>query len=339
MTAEAAARRAVAAWAGGEDVTLTPLGDGHINDTWRVHGPACDGVLQRISGAVFPDPAAVAAKVAMVVRHLEGSPLVRVPGLLQTRTGALWQQDTEGVWRLWEHLPARTLQVLENEDQARAAGLAFGRFQRALAGLDEPVPDPIAHFMRLNHYLAALDEAGARSRDEPAFRPLFELVDARRGLGSEFGAVDRLVHGDCKVNNLLFAHGADTVTAVVDLDTVMRGHWGWDFGDLVRSAAASGPHFDVRRFAAVAEGFLTGSGVGSDPDLLVAAPRYVTLMLAVRFLTDHLQGDRYFRVGARGDNLRRARAQFDLLLAMEAAQDASRRALERMLSRRSRAPD
>ncbi len=193
--------------------------------------------------------------------------------------------------------------------------------------------------MRLSHYLAALDQAAQGSSEAAPLRPLLDLVDGRRDLASGFAAADTLVHGDCKVNNLLFEQDADEVAAVIDLDTVMRGHWAWDFGDLARSAAAAGSRFDLHRFAAVAEGFVAGSGLAPDLQPLLLAPRYVTLMLAVRFLTDHLQGDRYFRVGARGENLQRARAQFDLLLAMEAAHSEAQAALIEVFSPRTRGPE
>lgn len=340
------ARDALAAWSVPPDATLTPLGDGHINDTWLVSANGARRVLQRINPAVFPDPAGVAAKVAAVVAHLrrqatQGATAPPVPALLTTPAGAAWHQDGTGVWRLWEYVAGtRTLQALTTTAQAHAAGMAFGRFQRALADMAESVPDPIPQFMRLGHYLADLDALLGRLSGYPAaLTPLLEIVEARRDLATAFAAGDRLVHGDCKVNNLLFRGDADEVAAIVDLDTVMRGHWGWDFGDLVRSAAARGTRFDEARFAALAAGFLAGSGVRPEPQLLVLAPRYVTLMLAVRFLTDHLRGDRYFKVTARGENLARARAQFDLLLAMEAAEPEMRRVASRLAGRKITAPN
>lgn len=294
---------------------MAPLGQGHINDTWLVTVPEGRYVLQRISAAVFPDPAGVARKVAAVVDHLRHRGGIVAPVLQTAANGKRWVEREDGVWRLWTFVAdARTLQALERPAQGVAAGRAFGEVQIALADLPEAVPEPIPGFMQLDHYLRELDAApptGERQADEA-----LTLIDARRDLAGTFPVGQRLVHGDCKVNNLLFRDD-DSVACVIDLDTVMHGHWAWDFGDLARSAAADGERFDIARFAAVAEGFV-GSGAAPEArEALVLAPRYVAVMLAVRFLTDHFCGDRYFKVRSRGDNLHRALAQLAVLLDME----------------------
>jgi hypothetical protein len=99
-------------------------------------------------------------------------------------------------------------------------------------------------------------------------------------------------------------------------------------GDLVRSAAAGPNGFALDRFAGVVRGLRASARIDAGPEDWVRAPRYVTLMLVVRFLTDHLEGDRYFRVERRGDNLERAEAQWRLLLQMEQAADAMAAAIE-----------
>lgn len=336
----AAARQAARAWLDGT-VAIEPLGAGYINDTWLVGTPRGRFVLQRINGRVFPDPEAIMAKVAAVVAHLARAGGVCVPDLIPTRAGAIAHHHAGAVWRLWAYVAgARTLQALTTPAQARAAGDAFGRLQRALASFPEPVADPIPGFLQLDHYLAALDGA-LRGAAAPEAAAALEEIDGHRHLAHAFEQRDRLVHGDCKVNNLLFATRRPRVVAVIDLDTVMWGHWAWDFGDLVRSAAGGRRGFSVGRFEAVTAGFLRGAQLDADADALVLAPRYVTVMLAVRFLTDHLQGDRYFKVTARGDNLRRALEQLRLLRAMQATQAAMRAAVARVRAVRPRcaAPD
>lgn len=326
-----AAGRALAAWfpAAGE-VVVNPLGDGHINDTWLVEAAGQRFVLQRISAAVFPDPRRVADKVVRVVSHLRSGRWVNVPALLPTAAGNWCHEDGAGVWRLWAFVAGgRTLQGLTKPAQAEAAGVAFGRFQRALADFGEAVPDPIPGFLQLPHYLGELDAALAAGTTDRSVDDLLGAVAARTDLRGLFADRDRLVHGDCKVNNLLFHADRDEVICVLDLDTVMYGHWAWDFGDLARSAAARGARFDVALFAAAARGFTAAAGVPVDQDALLLAPRYVALMLGVRFLTDHLRGDRYFKVAARGDNLERARAQLALLQDMESRESELRAALDR----------
>jgi Ser/Thr protein kinase RdoA (MazF antagonist) len=331
-----AALAAAAAWFSGP-VNAAPLGAGHINDTWLVESPERGRfVLQRLSAAVFPRPREVAAKVARVTEHLRRSGHVAVPALLATAAGAAWHEDARGaVWRLWEFAAGtRTLGRLTRVAQGTAAGAAFGRFQLAVADLPGEVADPIPDFMRLSRYLAGLDAALAERQPDAGVEAALALVDPRRELADAFRDRDRLIHGDCKIDNLLFHEGRDEVACIIDLDTVMLGNWGWDFGDLVRSAAADGARVSVARFAAIAAGYV-GSGALAQAgpervDELVLAPRYVALMLGVRFLTDHLRGDGYFKVHARGENLARARRQLALLEDLERRERALRAAASRV---------
>lgn len=337
---ETAPQRAAAAWFPGP-VTLRPLGAGHINDTWRLTVPGRGQfVLQRLSAAVFPDPRQVADKVARVVGHLRRGRRVRVPALVASRDGSERYDDPEGgVWRVWELVGAtRTLGFPVTPAEAESAGAAFGAMQRALADFPDAVADPIPGFMRLEHYLGELDavvagrEPGRASN--AAVNGALERVQARRDLAGCFAGRDRLIHGDCKIDNLLYHLGRPEVACIIDLDTVMCGHWAWDFGDLARSAAAEDGRVSVELFRAVARGF-TGSGaIAAAPaetaEALVLAPRYVALMLGVRFLTDHLRGDRYFKVAARGENLGRALRQLELVENLERREAALRAAVARL---------
>lgn len=313
-------------WLDGE-VSVSLLGQGHINDTWRVQGAGATFVLQRVSRAVFPRPDAVMENVALVVEHLSRQGRTRVPALIPTLEGAAFTHDPDGgIWRLWEYVGGtRTLASLSNAEQARAAGDAFGRFQRDVAALAGRLHQPIPGFLRLGHYLALLDDAVEAGPPGAEAEALLQRIGARRDLAGHFDGADRPIHGDCKVDNLLFHAGRDDVAAVLDLDTVMMGHWAWDFGDLVRSAAADSAAVNVERFAAIARGYLGSGALARDAVTaadLVLAPRHVALMLGVRFLTDHLRGDRYFKVAARGDNLVRATRQLDLLEDMERRESA-----------------
>jgi Ser/Thr protein kinase RdoA (MazF antagonist) len=319
------ARRVVAA-AWWPPLAVEPLGDGHINATWLVTGrppqaPAASRfVLQQISASVFPDPVAVMEKVVRVVSHLRSAAPGWTPALVATSTGDWFHKDADGgVWRLWRYVEgARTLQQLTTVEQAESAGRAFGSLHRWLRDLPGSLPDPIPGFMQLDHYLGRLDAIRGRAVVPDELRPMLDAIDQRRALAGAFGVRDRVVHGDCKVDNLLFHASRDEVVCILDLDTVMRGHWAWDAGDLIRSAAGDARGFSVPRFAGVTRGLRESGAIDAAPEMLVLAPRYVTLMLGVRFLTDHLEGDSYFRVGHRGENLQRARAQFALLAQMEA---------------------
>jgi Ser/Thr protein kinase RdoA (MazF antagonist) len=190
---------------------------------------------------------------------------------------------------------------------------------------------------RLAALAAALEAAPpTRARAaQPEARALLQRRELAAAITTPLGAGQlplRVVHNDTKLANVLFAAGAARALRVLDLDTVMPGTPLHDFGDLVRSAVSAHPSeaappgvvgFDAARFAALARGFLRGCGDLLTPPeraLLPLAPAVLALELAARFLADHLQGDRYFRVARPGDNLARARRQLRLLEALEAHQ-------------------
>lgn len=323
--------RLVACFAGvGALASARACTQGHINTTWFV--TTVDGarwVLQRINPHVFPDPRAVIANVAAVSRHPAARRLL--PRLVDARTGEPWvEDDTGGVWRLCEHVEGRSAPYLTDLAMARSAGAAFGGLQRALADFDGTRLAPaIPHFHDLGWRYERLDAvlAGDPPRARDVEREL-AFVTSRRRLAAEGRGTARfgVIHGDCKVNNLIFDATSDAVRAVVDLDTVMVGARSWDFGDLVRSAATTGAEDDPRAeiavdvFRAIAAGFVHAAGdlIHDDArDELAIACRYITLMLGLRFLIDHLEGDVYFRAARPMHNLERARAQFGILQSLE----------------------
>lgn len=296
---------------------VSDLGAGHINDTFLVVDGMNRWVLQRINSQVFLDPRGLMANVERVVRHISNRAPGFVPELKTTSAGTSFHIAEGGdCWRLSGFVAdTHTLQSLENAGQARAAGRAFARYQNLLADLPQPgLNDHIAGFMRLHRYLADYDEVAV---SDDAWR---DFVTERASLQHLLQQTDDYIHGDCKVNNLLFIDGSDEVGCVVDLDTTMRGHWAWDFGDLVRSGATHDHGLSLDLFAALADGFVSEKRGRVGARDLVIAPRYVCFMLGVRFLTDHLRGDRYFKVSAPGENLERAERHFRLLEEMEAAE-------------------
>lgn len=304
---------------------LQPLGEGLINDTFLAEVPdsqALRWVLQRINAEVFPDPGLVMDNVARVVRHVRHRHPDLLAGLVATAEDADFFLDGEGnCWRLWEYVPdAETLQAFATPGQAQSAGQTFARLQNALADLPGPrLRTPIPGFMQMSHYLAMLDaELGRRRTSEPEAEDASAFIAERRAIAEEMQQPTGYVHGDCKVNNLLFRN--NEACCVLDLDTVMYGHWGLDFGDLVRSGADIGGRFSLALYEALVRGFVAELNTRTDAHTLLFAPRHVGLMLGIRFLSDHLAGDRYFRVRQHGDNLTRALAQLDLVRQMEASE-------------------
>jgi len=329
------------------DTSPRPLGEGHINDTLLVTGG--NGrrfVLQRINRQVFVDPGLVMANLERVRTTLAGRTTGAatdiIPELIPTRNKKNALVDELGDWwRLWRFVEhGRSLSTTRDPSIALAAGSAFGRFQLLLEDLaDPPLVPTIAGFLELPGYLNRLDAAltGEQAHTGRLSGRLLEaedraFIDGHRHLAAQFPRQGRYIHGDCKLNNLLFAADRPEVVCVLDLDTIMLGHWAWDFGDLSRSLLVGGAQ-EAPMFKAVVEGFVAGGSCTPTVEELVLAPRYVAFMLGVRFLTDHLEGDRYFKVRHRGENLQRAREQFDLIRRLQSKQDDLASAAEAGLSR------
>ena len=304
-------------WPEAAGLAIRPLQGGHVNRTYAV-GDAVGNdrfVLQCINGHVFTNPEGV-------MRNL-GKLLGRHPGIvapLPTRAGNLWATDEAGeLWRLFPFVDARNLQQLPDA-LADPAGFAFGGFHAAVADMDDDLEPVIDGFHDLSRYLDALRAAAPEASADVDFvadRGAFRFPDSRT-----------VIHGDCKVNNLLFHPEEPRVTHLIDLDTAMHGHPAWDFGDLVRSVASgaeeagSAPDVSLSTFERVAFGFARGAGGIVDPEAFAAAPGHMSFMLGVRFLTDHYAGDRYFRVDYRGQNLERARSQLGAARRFDALETA-----------------
>jgi len=335
--------------------SVEPYGNGHINDTFLVTCE-CGGaspqrfILQRINTHVFKDPLAVMANIAAVTRHLrerltrEGDPAEGCAlSLVPARDGRDYAVDVDGgVWRTFDYVEGVTLDASTGPAAAREAARAFGRFQRQLTDYAGPrlahtiprfhdTPDRLARFEaavrddRCGRAAAARAEVDALLSRAPLASGLTE--HAARG-----GLPERVVHNDTKINNVRFSEAGEAV-CVIDLDTVMPGLALHDFGDLLRSAAATAleDERDLSRVAAdpeivsaLAEGYLSEAGsflTSEEKGALLLSGHVMVYQQALRFLTDHLEGDRYFRVHREGHNLDRARTHVRLLESLEAQRD------------------
>ncbi len=312
------------------DAALAPLGAGHINDTFHVTSGSRQFVLQRVSRQVFADPGRLMSNLERVLAHVSARAPGFVPELVPSVSGRAAHVDgEESWWRVWRHVAGVSGRDQLDARAAHAAGAAFGRFERLMADFPEPALEPsIDGFLELPHYLDALEAAAAAEPALAAGCVDRALLEQHAHLAQLFPAGDRYVHGDCKIDNLVFdARGQ--VCCVLDLDTVRRGHWAWDFGDLVRSLGTASGSIDADVYGAAARGFLDAAGIDAAAGDLLAAPRYVAFMLGVRFLTDHLLGDGYFKVARRGENLDRARRQFAIVAELQARAPALQASLDR----------
>jgi len=359
-------------FAEGRLLEAAPHGSGHINDTFAVRLAAPGGdrrlILQRINTAVFPDPGALMENILRVTEHLRrkmgGRPDLqrRVLRVVRTREGAPFHRDGEGrVWRAYEFIEgARTFDTLGAPDQIAEAARAFGAFLAQLADLPgPPLAEVIPRFhdgarrYRLFQEAVSADACNRAAGCAPEIAyaesqaPRFELVSRLL----EAGALPvRVTHNDTKINNVLLDEGTGEALCVIDLDTAMPGVSLYDFGDIVRTTASraaedeadlSRIRVEMERFEAIARGYLRGAGecLGADEKAHLAfGGTLMALIIGLRFLTDHLAGDRYFKIHQEGHNLRRARAQFALARSLQQHEQAMAGLIERLETQPREAP-
>ncbi|MFL2525970.1 MAG: phosphotransferase enzyme family protein [Candidatus Azotimanducaceae bacterium] len=292
---------------------VSALGNGHIHETYLLEGDDGDRsslVLQRINNQVFPSPETLMTQTMEVLDHLRSQGEVKVPHLMESRDGNFMEELDSGYWRAWEFIDhSRTVDPLENLEQVRNGAQAFGLFHSAMAEMNQAnIREIIPGYQQLGFYLEGFDQVRRGAPSE-----LLRVIEGNNWIAQRFSKKNWLIHGDCKIDNLLFKSSGDQVQAILDLDTVMLGHWAWDFGDYVRSLWLGRETIDIEFFRLSIEGFLNGGlSPDHDPEDFADAPLYISFMLGIRFLTDHLQGDKYFRINYEGENLLRAEAQFKL---------------------------
>jgi hypothetical protein len=342
----------------GEFVTAVPYGNGHINDTFAASYETPVGrrryIHQRINDEVFKDPAALMKNVARVTRHIrarlerEGADDIdrKVLTLVPTRDGVDYLVDEHGAsWRTYVFIEgATTYDVVDAPARACEVARAFGEFQKQLVDLEAPplvetIPDFHTTPLRLDAFLAAV-EADAAGRAAGAageirrFERFAPLADAVLELVRQGAVPVRVAHNDTKINNVMIDEVTGAALCVIDLDTVMPGLALDDFGDLVRTSVCYAKEDDrdlskvsveLPLFEGLVQGYVGAVGqllTEAEAQSLVLAGKLMTLECGLRFLTDHLQGDTYFRVHHEGHNLDRARVQLTLLDSIVSREDA-----------------
>ena len=345
----------------GEFAGASPYGSGHINDSYRAvfrcNGSQSQYMLQRINHHIFKSPARLMENIERVTAHLAAqvSGLAdrdrRVLQLIPTRAGSVLHIDANSnYWRAYVFIDqASTYNSVESPQQAFQAAKAFGEFQRMLADLPAPrLHDTIPGFHHTPTRFAALEQAIAADAAgrAAAAQPEIEFALTRKPLAAVLinaGLPERVTHNDTKINNVLLDDATGEGTCVIDLDTVMPGLAAYDFGDMVRTATCPAPEDeqDLSRvrmefplFEALARGYLsTAAGflTPEEKESLAVAGKLITFEIGIRFLTDYLNGDTYFKTHRQGHNLERTRAQFKLLESIE-QQEPRIRALLRSLN-------
>lgn len=329
---------------------LRAFGNGHINDTYAVqdvHG-VDRWVLQRINHVVFPRIEVIQSNVAEVAKALKesltaaGDPDVERKYLnylpLLSTPSKNYYYDGENYWRLCTFIPD-SMNVSElTEQSARDAGAAFGQFEEMLSSIPEGViGESIVDFHSMPFRLQQLRDAIAKDPKGRAAEVADLLVEIEKRaeamciqerLYAEGKLPKRTVHCDTKVDNVLFDKGGK-VLCVVDWDTMMPGFITSDVGDFIRSGVNfayedepdhSKIGVNMPIYKAFVEGYLSTAGkflTELERSLIAYGGRLMTYMTAVRFLTDHINGDVYFKIHHEGHNLQRAKSQMHYLKCLE----------------------
>ena len=335
----------------GNVAAIIPYGSGHINDTFYLKNanPGLPGyLLQRINHHVFENVPALMKNVQLVTDHLKEK-LTGIPGSspdkeVLTIVSAKDKQcffcdETGNYWRMYCFLKdTKSYDMVLTEQQAYEGGKAFGKFQLLLSDLDsgllyETIPGFHNITMRLDRLNKAV-LADPKNRIKDVLTELSFIIERAdqmatiKNLGKEGKLPLRIIHNDTKFNNILLDMN-DHEQCVIDLDTVMPGYVAYDFGDAIRTIINTAPEdeqdvtkieLNIPLFKAYAAGYFEYAGSFLSDTEVKSLPMGVLLipyMQGVRFLTDYIEGDVYYKIRSPEHNLQRARAQFELLSKLE----------------------
>ena len=330
----------------------SPYGSGHINDTYcaeyQAAGIYIRYIHQRINHHVFPHPEKLMENIERVTQHSLACLLEKNHPEAYRRTltcipaldGKSYARDAAGnYWRTYPFIErTRSYDTIDNTTQAYQAAYGFGNFQNLTSSLTgKRLHETIPHFhnteMRLMHLLDAY-AADTHSRAYEVAKEIdFVMQRATEttkivNLLNSGSIPERITHNDTKLNNILLDEITAEGVCVIDLDTTMPGCSLYDFGDMVRNAvpllgenSSDLSTMDVRIdiFTALLDGYLDGAQFlnSTEKEHLAFAGKLLTLECGMRFLTDYLQGDRYFKIKSPQQNILRCRNQFALVQALE----------------------
>ncbi len=315
-------------------VKVARYGSGHINDTFKADDiRGVSYILQRINTEIFPDADGMMENISRVTGHIrsKGGRSLEVLGYKRP-------------WRLYAFITgARTIDLIENADQAFLAANAFAQFQNILADLPEPRLNEILpkfhNTVSRFELLDAAAKADVKDRLKLVQREMDFIMARREEAGRIVNGMlsgeipERITHNDTKINNVMLDDVTQQGVVVIDLDTVMPGSALYDFGDMVRTstAAAAEDEKDLDKvfsrkeyFEALVKGYLKDAKFlnAAELDALAFSGRLITLTIGIRFLTDYLAGDTYFRTAYDDHNLDRCRTQLKMVQSMEDQRDA-----------------
>lgn len=333
----------------GNVVEVKPLGSGLINDTYIVKTESentPDYILQRINHSIFTDVDLLQDNMVKVTRHIRkrlteaGASDIdrRTLTVVPAKDGKLYYFDGESYWRVTVAIKDCVTHESGTPEMAYRTGRAFGEFHAYFIGDDVPqLGETIPDFHNMSARLRQLDEAikadkmGRLEKVKPIVDEVLaraEEMTQQERLYAEGKLPKRISHCDTKVNNILFDKD-DNVLCVIDLDTTMPGFVLSDFGDFMRTAGNTGAEDDpdlsrigvnMDVFRAFTKGYIESAAsmlTDMEKKMLPFGAKLLTYMTAVRFLTDYLKGDVYFKIQHPEHNLQRTIAQLQLLKSFD----------------------
>jgi hypothetical protein len=331
----------------GERMELRLYGSGNINDTRLLtleNGE--QRILQRINPVVFKRSDRVISNMHLVTNHLQNelkikkipADIFQVPTLLPTREGAVCHRTPDqACWRMLSFIPdCRTLETIQEPEQALELGEKLALFHDLLSNLEpDLLSDTLPGFHATENYLQTYDRIIESAACPVSHETIYcrRFIETHRNLATiledEAPLRHQVIHGDPKVANFLFHQQSNRVISLIDLDTVKPGLLLHDIGDALRSCcnpageSVTQPQqivFDDTLFQSWLRGYFSGAGswlTKQDQERMVAAALLITFELGLRFFTDFLAGDCYFKCNYPGHNLMRAKVQFHLTELIE----------------------
>jgi Ser/Thr protein kinase RdoA (MazF antagonist) len=323
---------------------INNLGNGLINDTFLATTEAGCFVLQRINQHVFPAPELITENLLILNQHVDknANAQLKIPGILKTAADDPYFKDDNGdYWRAQSFIDnSESLEIIRTLADAEAAGFALGHFHRLLSDLDPNLlNDTLPGFHIATDYLNRYHQVAALTTKGQSFCEHF--INKHQALAETLETAKqqgllpiRVIHGDPKLNNFLFDKDSRKIISLIDLDTVKPGLVHYDIGDCIRSCChvLTDNTFDMDVCEAILKSYLIEASAffsAQDYQYLFPAIQLIPFELGIRFYTDYLEGNRYFKVTDPEQNLFRAIAQFELCAEItnheQAIQDLIRR--------------
>ncbi|WP_448568071.1 phosphotransferase enzyme family protein [Thalassotalea ganghwensis] len=325
-----------------DDCSVSPLGKGLINTTYLVSCPTNKLVLQKINHHVFTKPDDVVNNAKLIAKHLQKKYQQGAYALIPLEQVANQNQqlltEQQGYWRVLAYIKnCRTHEFVETAKQAEQVAAAFAQFTNALGDFDpQKLNIIIKDFHRLDFRLEQLKSAIQVNFDGrlSSCQQLVDFCLAQRAFIAEVADLEaslplRVTHNDTKINNLLFSASTNEPVAVIDLDTCMPGLVMHDFGDMVRTCCSNLPEdgkqierMKIRTdiLSALAKGYISelkDTLTEQEQSSLVVGALLLPYMIGIRFLTDYLNGDSYFKTNYAEHNFVRANNQLQMYKLLE----------------------